>query len=172
MSISTANIVLWGVICMKLCCMRSVWDQAYLRRGKIWTLLRWSLLVLEWFAPGWRLGKEKEDRTKYTLDSGSSKRNGNTGAKHKKARLKTKLLCLLKGTTIFQAYPRWMKLWDEIFMLTRVQHLHVQMGYESRFSIRTLLNWQIVIGLTCWGYVVFHIFRWQIFYLLGLLGNG
>lgn len=33
-------------------------------------------------------------------------------------------------------------------MLTRVQHLHVQMGYEFRFSVRTLFNCQVVSGLT------------------------
>lgn len=46
--------------------------------------------------------KKKEDRTKYKLVSGSIERNGDTGLRHNKARLKVKWPCLLKGTTMFR----------------------------------------------------------------------
>lgn len=112
--------------------------------------LCWSDLHLD---GSW--AKKKRDRTKYTLVSGSSDRNGDTGAKHNRARLKIKLLCLLKRTTIFQAYAPWIQPWDEIFMLARVQHLHVQMDYESKLSTRTLWNWEDVSGFTRWGYIIY-----------------
>lgn len=74
-----------------------------------------------------------------------------TVTKHSRLRLKIQLLCLLKRAAIFHAYPPWMKPSDEIFMLTRVQHLLVQMGYESTFSTRSLLKSHVVLRLPCSG---------------------
>lgn len=61
----------------------------YLRRGKTWSLPRWSLPVSEWSAPGWQLGQREKTEQKKALVWGSSQMNGDTGA-----RLNIKLFCL------------------------------------------------------------------------------
>lgn len=104
----------------------------YLRRGKTWSLPRWSLPVSEWFAPGWQLGQREKTEQKKSLVWGVQPDewwHGGT-AQH----LIVLPATILRHTLSMMKFP------------CSVHHLYVQMVY----STRSLLKCRAAGGLTWW----------------------